>query len=111
MKHLASLFVGRPLSILAVAALFLTAYLILLLTRFGLDRHPRSIFVVAAAWAVYAAWEWLVIIRTPDANIRVDLIVIWPTLLIVTIWFSVWAFRHRFRGAAVEPGTKEESTD
>jgi hypothetical protein len=49
---------------------------------------------VAVAWAVYAAWEWLVLVRTPDANIRIDLMVIWPVLLLISIWFSARALRH-----------------
>jgi hypothetical protein len=49
--------------------------------------------VVAAACAVYAAWEWLVVTRTADANIRVDLLVIWPTISIISVWFGVRAFR------------------
>ena len=57
-------------------------------------RHPRSLIVVAAAWAVYAAWEWLVLIRTPGANIRIDLMVIWPVLLLISVWFSLRALRH-----------------
>ncbi len=31
-------------------------------------------------WLAYAAWEWLVLVRTPDANIRVDLLLIWPVI-------------------------------
>ena len=50
--------------------------------------------------------EFLVIIRTPEANIRVDLTVIWPILLIVSVWFSVRAFRRTICEAAVEPGKK-----
>ena len=109
MAYLASLFVGRPLPILAVAAVFFVAYIALGRTRFGLDRNPRSLLVVASAWAAYAAWEWLVLVRTPEANIRVDLMVIWPLLLIVSIWFSVRAFRQGARGTAIETGKKGDS--
>lgn len=93
MEHLASLFVGKPLSILAVAAVVLAAYFAQRRTRFGSDRHPRSLLVVATAWAVYAGWEWLVLLRTPEANIRVDLMVIWPVVLIISTWFTIRAFR------------------
>ena len=109
MDYLASLFVGRPLPILAVAAVFLAAYIALRRIRLGSICRPGSLLVVAAAWTVYAAWEWLVLVRTPEANIRVDLMVIWPILLIVSIWFSVRAFRQVTRGAAVEPVKKGES--
>jgi len=109
MEYLASLFVGKPLPILAVAAVFLAAFIALRRTRFGADRHPRSLLVVAAAWAVYAAWEWLVLVRTPEANIRVDLMVIWPLLLIVSIWFSIRAFRQVARGGGGRLGDKGNS--
>ena len=35
---------------------------------------------------LYATWEWLVQVRTPEANIRVDLLVIWPVLAIRSAW-------------------------
>jgi hypothetical protein len=109
MELLASLFIGKPLSILAVAAAFLAAYLAMRLTGLGSGRHPRSLLVAAAAWAVYAGWEWLVLVRTPEANIRVDLMVIWPILLVVSIWFSVRVFRQIVRGAPFEPRKKGDS--
>jgi hypothetical protein len=51
-----SLFVGRPLPILAVAAVFLAGHLLLRLTALGAGRHPRWLLVAAIAWALYAAW-------------------------------------------------------
>jgi hypothetical protein len=86
MELLTSLFVGKPLNILAVAALFLAGYLALRFTTFGVGRHPRLLLVAAITWALYAAWEWLVQVRTPEANIRVDLLVIWPALAILSVW-------------------------
>jgi hypothetical protein len=85
MEFLASLFVGKPLHILGVALVFLAGHLLLRLTALGGGRHPRPLLFAATAWAVYAAWEWLVKARTPEANIRVDLLLIWPVLLIVSI--------------------------
>ena len=93
MEQLASLFVGKPVSILTVAAVFFAAYFVQRYIGFGSDRHPRSLLVVTISWAVYAAWEWLILSRTPEANIRVDLILILPTLLIISIWFTVRAFK------------------
>jgi hypothetical protein len=90
---LASLFVGKPLSILGVAVLFLAGHLLLRFTALGAGRHPRPLLWAAAAWVVYAAWEWLVKVRTPEANIRVDLLLLWPVLAIVSI-VALWrAFR------------------
>lgn len=50
-------------------------------------------FRAGMAWLVYAAWEWLVLVKTPEANIRVDLLVIWPLLAMLTIWAVLRAFR------------------
>lgn len=84
MELLASLFVGQPPNILAVAALFLGGYLILRSTSFGAGRHPRVLLVAAGGWTLYAVLEWVVAVRTPELNIRVDLFVIWPVLTVVS---------------------------
>jgi hypothetical protein len=86
MEFLVSLFVGKPLSVLAVAALFLAGYLALRFTTIGSGRHPQWLLVPAIVWILYAAWEWLVLVRTPEANIRVDLLVIWPALAILSVF-------------------------
>lgn len=93
MEFLASLLVGRPLNIVAVAAVFLAGHFIVRFTGVGSGRHSWSLVVVAGVWSLYAAWEWLILVRTPEANIRVDLMLIWPVLLIVSIWFTIRAFR------------------
>ena len=93
MELLASLFVGKPLNILALTVLFLAGYLALRFTALGVNRHPRSLLLASITWGLYAAWEWLVQIKTPEANIRVDLLVIWPVLAI----FSGWALFRAFR--------------
>jgi len=93
MELLASLFVGKPLNILALAVLFLAVYLVLQCTALGIARHPRSLLIASTAWGLYAAWEWLVQIKTPEANIRVDLLVIWPVLAILSAWALFRAFR------------------
>lgn len=86
MQFLASLFVGKPLNILAVAALFFAGCLALRFTALGVGRHLRSLVAAAVACVVYAAWEWLILFLTPEANIRVDLFVIWPVLAILSAW-------------------------
>jgi hypothetical protein len=93
MELLASLFVGKPLNILALAVLFFAGYLALRFTAPGISRHPRSMLIASAAWGLYAAWEWLGQIKTPQANIRVDLMVIWPVLAILSAWALFRAFR------------------
>jgi hypothetical protein len=92
-ESLASLFVGKPLPILGVGLVFLAGHLVLRLTALGAGRHPRPLLWAFAAWALYAAWEWLVKVRTPEANIRVDLLLIWPVLAIVSLVALVKALR------------------
>ncbi len=52
-------------------------------------------------WIAYAAWEWLVLKKTPEADIRVDLLLLWPLLSIVTLWALLraargwWSVRRR----------------
>jgi uncharacterized membrane protein YqgA involved in biofilm formation len=83
---LASWFVGKPLSIAAVALLFFVGFLALRASVFGAARNSRMLLLAAGGWLIYAAWEWLVQARTPEANIRVDLLVIWPVLAILSAW-------------------------
>lgn len=93
MQLLAALFVARPLNILAVAVAFLVGHLALRFTTLGGGRSPGPLLVAAVAWGLYAAWEWLVQWRTPEANIRVDLLVIWPVLAILSLWALVRVLR------------------
>ena len=86
MEFLASLFVEKPQNILAVAFAFLAGYLALRLTALGITRHRRPLLIASTAWGLYAVWEWLVQVKTPEANIRVDLLVIWPVLAIISAW-------------------------
>jgi len=95
LDFLALLFVAKPFNILFVAVLFFGAYFIL--RSFDTVRQIRSLLIVSIAWGLYAAWElWelLVQIRTPEANIRVDLFVIWPLLAILSIWSLYRVFRR-----------------
>ena len=86
MELLTSLFVGKPLNILALAVLFLSGHLARRLTALGIGRPPRCLLIASTIWDLYAAWEWLVQIKTPEANIRVDLLVMWPLLAILSAW-------------------------
>lgn len=92
MNFLAFLFVAKPFNILVVAVVFFGAYFIL--RSFETVRQIRPLFIASMAWGLYAAWELLVQIRTPEANIRVDLFVIWPLLAILSIWSLYRVFRR-----------------
>ena len=93
MDFLTSLVVNKPFNILIVAALFFVGYLVMRFTGVGEGKNAAAVLVPTVGWALYAVWEWFVVIKSPEANIRVDLLVIWPVLLIVSIWFVVKALR------------------
>jgi hypothetical protein len=84
MEFLATMFLGKSQQISTVAVVFLAGYLLLRFKPIGNARHPRSLLIASTAWGLYAAWEWLVLIITPEANIRVDLLVIFPVLTILS---------------------------
>jgi len=56
---------------------------------------PKSnvLLVPALLWLAYAAWEWLVLLKSPEADIRVDLLLIWPVIGLATLWAFVRAAR------------------
>jgi hypothetical protein len=71
--------IGRPLAILLVAALWALAAL-------GLPRSRRALTANSLAWITFAVWEALVQALTPEANIRVDLLLIAPLLSGLGLW-------------------------
>jgi hypothetical protein len=66
--------------------------------------RSRSRVTLAAAvlWAVYFGWEIFVSEDRPDANIRIDLLAIYPILVVITVW-GIRAGR-RARGTRVRAG-------
>ena len=95
MEALAALFVGKPLIIAAVGLAFLIAYFVWHSMQPDSDRNPRALFLAAGAWLAYAAWEGFVMWRTPEADIRVDLLLIWPIVAILTVVSLYRAIRRR----------------
>jgi hypothetical protein len=85
-------FVQHPLRILALAALYVAAWAVL--RRGRSERRANSLLWPAAFCLVFAGWEWLVLVRTPEADIRIDLLLIWPALLLLSIW-SLWRALRR----------------
>ena len=73
-------FVAHPERIIAVATSLLVMFGVLGWAR---GHWPRPLLWATGLWAAFAAWEWLVLTQTPDANIRVDLLLIYPVLLII----------------------------
>jgi hypothetical protein len=86
MEFLGSLFVGKPLNSVAVAVVFLASYFARRFMTAGGHFHSRGPLAATIAWTAYAAWEWLILVRTPEANIRVDLLLIYPALAILSAW-------------------------
>ena len=83
---LASLLVGKPGNILIASIAFFVASLVPRFTAPVNRRRASSLLIASFVWGVYAAWEWLVQEKTPEANIRVDLLVIWPIVAILSAW-------------------------
>lgn len=84
---------GKPLNIAAVAAAFLALYAAKRYMNIGQRGHARWPLAAAIAWAGYAVWEWRVLVETPEANIRVDLLLIYPVLVLLSVWALFRAFR------------------
>jgi hypothetical protein len=82
-------FVAHPERIMAVATALLVMFGVLGRAR---DLWPWPLLWGAGLWAAFAVWEWVV---SREANIRVDLFVIYPVLLITTVWVLVAGLRPR----------------
>lgn len=82
--------IGRPLVILLVAAAWALAAL-------ELPRGRRALTANSMAWFTFACWEALVEALTPEANIRVDLLLIAPLLSGLGVWGLVTILRRPTR--------------
>ncbi len=72
-------FIWHPERIAVVCALLLAGFVLVLLIR----RFPSwPLLIAAAAWGSFAVWEWYA--KAKGWNIRVDLFLIYPVLIIVT---------------------------
>jgi hypothetical protein len=74
-------FVQNPAWIALIGGLFFVAYLFL---RGNPQRRSRALLVPATAWLLWAVWEWAITVFSPEANIRVDLLLIIPVVLIAS---------------------------
>jgi hypothetical protein len=95
--------VQQPAHIVIVAALNFALWAICRATALRSAPESNMLWVPAVLWLAYAAWEELVLMASPDANIRVDLLLIWPAIGIVTLWAWVRALRS-WRSAALRDG-------
>jgi hypothetical protein len=78
-------FVAHPERIAAVASALLVMFLVL-----GISRRtwPWPLLSATGCWAAFALWEWVILPQ--EADIRVDLLLIYPVLLLVTFW-ALWS--------------------
>jgi len=93
MEFIATTFVGNPLNIFIIALIFVAGWFVLRLCAPVTVRSNRPLLVAATLWGLYAAWEWLVLIYTPEADIRVDLLLIWPVITAASAWALIRTFR------------------
>jgi len=93
-----AVFVWHPERSALVAVLFLVLWL-LVRSRRGRSttRRAQALLIPAVAWGLYAVWEWALTHWSPEADIRVDLLVIIPLLLLATIIGIIMALRERGR--------------
>ncbi len=92
MAALINIFVGNPLLLAAISAVFFVAYF---LTRNNPSLRAKTLLAPAIGWLAWALWEWGVQAFSPGANIRVDLLLIMPIMLILTSYGVVYLFRSK----------------
>ena len=85
--------VQQPAHILLIAAANLALWAACRATVLRTLPGSNVLWLPALLWLAYAAWEWLVLVKSPEANIRVDLLLIWPAIGLVTLWALVRAAR------------------
>ena len=89
-----AVFISYPLAAFLPAAAFLGCYQL---------KRRTGILIAAICWAGYAVLEtlnWLRITCSGECNIRVDLLVIYPALWIVSIVALVQLLRRKARHGA-----------
>jgi len=93
MSEVFAWFIHHPLRLAALGVPFILAWLAL--RRAGGDRAARSRAALypAGFFLAFAGWEWLVMTRSPEADIRVDLLVIWPLAAVVVAWALIRILR------------------
>lgn len=86
MSELLGWFVHQPLRLAAIGGVFLVLSLFVRGVPGRAASRGRVLMLPAAFFVAFAAWEWLVTTRSPEANIRVDLLLLWPAALAAVAW-------------------------
>lgn len=84
--------------LIAIIALVVAGMLFWLWRRSG-----RAIVLVAAIWLAYPLWEFAFQIFAPEVNIRVDLLLFYPILLITGVLGIAFGLASRKGGS--DPGS------
>ncbi|KAB1857999.1 hypothetical protein F4W09_04480 [Acinetobacter tandoii] len=90
MNFLTNLLVAKPLFIFGIACVFFIGYLIV--RNFSHRRSAKYLGLTAILWLLYACWEFWVQFKTPQADIRIDLLIIWPVIFILTFVSTLLLF-------------------
>ena len=85
-----NMFTGNPLLLAAVSVIFFIAYFLL---RNNPNLRAKALLTPAVGWLLWALWEWGIQTFSPEANIRVDLLLIMPAILILSSYGLVYLFR------------------
>lgn len=94
-----NLFVNNPAVILLVAGLFFAGYL--LVRRSTRARQAKWLLWPAVVWSLWAIWELAIVLFSPEADMRVDLLLIVPLVLIVSAAGIIMLFVPRKPAASV----------
>ena len=100
--------VQQPGHILLIAAGYAALWVLLRTTILRAAPRANVFLVPTILCLAYAAWEWLLLRKSPEADIRVDLLLIWLVIAIATVWAVVRAARgglQRNNRAGVRGGT------
>lgn len=98
---LARVLVAHPLHIFAVALLHFGLWAGIGMTAMRGSPTGNVMWVPALLWLAYACWEWLVLVKSPEADIRVDLLLIWPLVGLATLWGwlrTLWGWHAATKG-------------
>lgn len=82
-------FVSHPGRIAAVAVVFGALFMMLGLFR---GHWSKLLLWSTGLWAAFTVWEWIILLQ--GADIRVDLFLIYPVLLGISLWSLVDAFKR-----------------
>lgn len=87
-------FVWHPERIVAVSCAFFVIHFVLRLLHHKFSSvRDWPVLVPAIIWALFAIWEWYC--KEQQYNIRVDLLLIYPVLIIVSIGGLLLSFRRK----------------